>query len=217
MLSGLLVHKSPNRAIHHPDLVFGPSKDRLCASLCHSIFLEQLPTLPQSSSNSHWEPRRLIQPNDFQMDESRLFRSLNCLGHPFHVKMNKITHNVIPLTWRDISAIYGGKAGLVPKISSKKLETHGFDHWLTPNLEFHPFLPAQPGWPGLIFRLDEDIEEWRPKEGNEFRVVVRKEQHCYEYIGQYEMVRLDDITSDEWEQQLAEVTMVAHPMSFLGG
>ena len=151
------------------------------------------------------------------MDESRLFSTLNFLGHPFHVDMNKITHNVIPSTWRDISAIYGGTVGLAPKISSKKLETHGFDHWLTPNLEFHPFLPAQPGWPGLMLQLDDDTEEWRPKEGNEFRVVARKDLHYHEYIGQYEMVRLDDITRDEWEQQPAKVAMVEQPMSLPGG
>ena len=28
----------------------------------------------------YWKPRRPLQPNDFQMDENRLFGGLNCLG-----------------------------------------------------------------------------------------------------------------------------------------
>ena len=57
-----------------------------------------------------------------------------------------------------------------------------------------------------MLRLDDEVEEWRPDEGTEFRVVIKRKPHFLEYIGQYEMVRLDDITGDEWKKQPAKVS-----------
>lgn len=139
------------------------------------------------------------------MDKDRLLNSLDCLGPPFHVDMANITHNNTPATQADLSTTYGGKLGFTPKISSEKLANHGFNHWMTPNMEVHPFLPARPGWPGLMLRSDDELEEWRPEEGTEFRVVIKREPQFLEYVGQYEMVRLGDITVDEWKEQPAKV------------
>jgi hypothetical protein len=147
---------------------------------------------------------------DFQMDKDRLFNSLDCLGPPFKVNMAEITHNDIPAMPADLRIIYGGKHSLTPKISSEKLASHGFDHWLTPNMDYHPFLPAQPGWPGLMLRSDDELEEWCPEEGTEFRVVIRREPRFLEYVGQYEMVRLGDITGDEWKRQPPKVIAPTH-------
>lgn len=119
--------------------------------------------------------------------------------------MAKITHNVLPATQRDLSAIYGGKPGLTPKIRPERLEDHSFDHWMIPNLDFHPFLPPRPGWPGLILRLNDGFEEWCPEEGTDFRVVIKREPRSMEYVGQYQMVRLNDVTPDEWKSQPPEV------------
>ena len=66
-----------------------------------------------------------------------------------------------------------------------------------------------------MLRSDEEVEEWRPEEGTEFRMVVKREFQFIEYIGQYEMVRLGDITGDEWKQQSAEVCAQAHTESIL--
>jgi len=159
----------------------------------------------QSSAKEYWEPRRNIRPSDFQMDKDRLFNSLDCLGPPFEVNMAEITHNDIPGTQADLRTIYGGKLHLIPKITPEKLANHGFDHWMTPNPDFHPFLPAQPGWPGLMLRSDDELEEWCPDQGTEFRVVIRRETRFLEYVGQYEMVRLSDITGDEWKRQPPKV------------
>jgi hypothetical protein len=120
--------------------------------------------------------------------------------------MADITHNNTPAIHADLSIIYGGKLGLTPQISRDKLAIHGFNHWMTPNMEFHPFLPARPGWPGLMLRADDELEEWRPAGGSEFRVVIRREPQFLEYVGQYEMVWLSDITVDEWKQQPAKVS-----------
>jgi len=167
-------------------------------------------TTPQSSAEEYWEPRRTIRPNDFQMEKYRLFNSLDCLGPPFQINMADITHNNTPAIQADLSVIYGGKLGLTPKIGPEKLATHGFDHWMTPNMEFHPFLPAKPGWPGLMLRSDDELEEWQPEGGTEFRVVIKREPRFLEYIGQYEMMRLGDITGDEWKQQTAKVSAPIH-------
>lgn len=140
------------------------------------------------------------------MSKDRLFNSLDCLGSPFQVDMTQVTHSDISATQLDVRTIYGGKNGLTPKIASEKLVTHGFDHWMTPNIDFHPFLPARPGWPGLMLRPDDELEEWQPDEGTEFRVVVKREPRYLEYVGQYEMMRLGDITGDEWKQQPAKVS-----------
>ena len=169
-----------------------------------------LPTTPQSSAKGYWEPYRTIQPGDFHMDEDRLFNSLDCLGPPFHVDTSSITHTNTPATRTDLSAIYGGGHSLTPKISPRRLANHGFNHWMVPSAESHPYLPPRPGWPGLMLQSDEELEEWRPEKGTEFRVVVKRKFQSLEYIGQYEMVRLGDITGDEWKQQSAEVSIQAH-------
>jgi len=61
-----------------------------------------------------------------------------------------------------------------------------------------------------MLRSDDELEEWLPEGGSEFRVVVKREPKLFEYIGQYEMVRLGDITGDEWKQQSAEVSTLVH-------
>ena len=160
----------------------------------------------QSSAREYWEPRRAIRTHDFQMDEDRRFASLDCLESPFPVRMQDITHNTIPAKPSDLNSIYGGKMSFTPKPSAEKLASHGFDHWMIPNMEFHPFLPPQPGWPGLMLRLDDELEEWQPEGGKAFRVVIKKEPNLLEYVGQYEMVRLSDIAEDEWKKQPAKVT-----------
>lgn len=147
------------------------------------------------------------------MDENRLFGHIDSLGPPFHVKMEEITHNAIRASWDDLGKIYGCKLGLTRKISHEKLEVHGFNHWMTPSITNNPFLPAKPGWPGLMLRLGDELEEWRPDGGVEFRVVTGKEPDFLEYVGQYEMVRLDDITGDECQRQLAKVTVLPHALS----
>lgn len=139
------------------------------------------------------------------MDEDRRLNSLDCLGPPFDIKKEEITHNTFPATYPDLRTIYGVGAGLTPKVSPDELAKHGFQDWMIPNMECHPFLPARPGWPGLLLQLNDDLEVWEPEGGREFRVVIRKEPRFVEYVGQYEMLRLSDITGDEWRQQPAKV------------
>ena len=150
-------------------------------------------------------PRRAIRSNDYQMDEDDRINCLNCLRPLFHVNAADLTHNSIQATRSDLQRIYGGGPGIAPKLSAKNLAKHSYDSWLLPNVDFHPFLPARPGWPGLIFQLDDDLEEWKPDKGTEFRVIVKKEPHFLEYVGQYEMLRLGDVCGEQWKKQPTEV------------
>ena len=159
----------------------------------------------QPSAREYWEPRRPLHQNDFQLDEDHLYNSLNCLSPPFHVNTGRISHNVLPATQGDLRTIYGGGPGITPRIAPERLVKHGFDGWMTPNMEYNPFLPARPGWPGLLLRLDDELEEWKPTDGTSFRLVIRKEPQFVEYLGQYEVVRLGDITGVEWNRQPVKV------------
>jgi len=207
----LLVRHSAGGALYRTDLGISFSQEELRTSLPAPWYpVYNFSTTPQSCAEEYWEPRRSIRSNDFQMEKDRLFNSLDCLGPPFQVNMADITHNNIPAIPADLSIIYGGKLGFTPKIRPEKLATHGFDHFMTPNIEFHPFLPAKPGWPGLMLRSDDELEEWRPEEGKEFRVVIRREPRFLEYVGQYEMMRLGEITGDEWKQQPTKVPTPMH-------
>ena len=140
------------------------------------------------------------------MDDDYLFNTLDILGPPFRVNMTDLTNTNNTGTQTDLRAIYGGTSGLTPTIAPQRLTKHGFNHWMVPGADTHPFLPPRPGWPGLMLRLDDGAEYWRPEEGTQFRVVIKCGGPSLEYVGQYEMVRLGDIARDRWEQQPAEVS-----------
>jgi len=142
------------------------------------------------------------------MDEDRLFNSIDCLGAPYDVDTSKITHTDIPVTQADLDAICCGSSGsITPKITCKILTKDRFDYWVVPSTESHSYLPPQPGWPGLMLRLDGDLEQWRPEEGRKYQVVIKCEAQSLKYVGQYEMIRLDDVPGDEWKEQSTEVFM----------
>jgi len=164
----------------------------------------------QSSTEEYWKLRRDIHFTDFHMDEDSLFDGLNCLGPPFQVNMAKITHNKILAVRTNLRTIYGGNLGLTPKIAPERLIAHTFNHWMILNMDFQPFLPAKLGWPGLILQLDNKHRELCPEGGTEFRVVIKHEPWFLEYVGQYKMVRLKNITTDQWKQQPPEVITPMH-------
>ena len=139
------------------------------------------------------------------MDEDRRANSLDCLGPPFQVNMREITHSTFPGTLSDLRSMYGIGTSLTPEVNPESLSKHSFRHWMVLNVEFHPLLPPHPGWPGLMIQLDDELEEWQPEGGSEFRVIIKKDPRSIEYVGQYELVRLGDITSDEWKKQNSEV------------
>jgi len=144
------------------------------------------------------------------MGEDRLFNSLDSLGPPFQIDTSNVTHSNIPATMKKIRTLYGVSGSLTPKVGPKSLAMHGFNHWMVPKVDTHPYLPPKPGFPGIILQSDEGLEAWRPEDGTAFRVVVRREAGLFEYIGQYEMLRLGDVREDEWKEPSAEVRPSVH-------
>lgn len=139
------------------------------------------------------------------MEEEILHTRLNVLGPPLPVDFSTLTHNQVPAGRMDISVLYGGKSGqLFPKMSDPKFNNHGFDNWMIPNVQYHPFLPPLPGWPGLILR-SKGVSDWKPEAGGGFRVVAKREPNFFEYVGQYEMVNLGTVSAEEWKIQPRKV------------
>ena len=134
-----------------------------------------------------------------------LYTRLNKLGKEFTVDLSALTHNQLPADRVDISILYGGKSGqLFPRISDPRLVSHGFDHWMIPNSQYHPFLPPSPGWPGLMLR-SKGVDDWKPKVDGGFRVIIKREPSFFEYVGQYEMINLGNVSVEEWKAQPAMV------------
>jgi hypothetical protein len=153
------------------------------------------------------------------MDEDQRFNNLDSLGRLFFVDTAKITHNTCPAELSDFRSIYGVGSGLIPeRFPHPKHKVphpeHNFVGWMIPQIEIHPFLPLQPGWPGLLLQIDNQVEAWTPEEGAEFRVVTEKVPQFVEYLGQYEMIRLGDLTGDDWKRQPAKVVVLTHPNLF---
>ena len=102
----------------------------------------------------------------------------------------------------DISAIYGGETvSLFPKIRKSARATHPYRNFLHGSFDHNPFMPPEPGWPGLFFRLD-DKNDHRDTEGNPiiYRTLARHADKRCVYVGQYTLTRLEDISKQEWRE-----------------
>jgi len=142
------------------------------------------------------------------MKEELLYARLNTLGTPLQVDLTTLTHNRVPVGRTDISILYGGKSGQIfPSISNQRLQDHGFDNWMIPNVQYHPFLPPFPGWPGLMIR-SKGIGDWQSEVDGGFRVIIKREPNFFEYVGQYEMINLGKVSGEEWKSQPTTVCVI---------
>jgi len=97
--------------------------------------------------------------------------------------------------------IYGGKPrSLFPEISDKKCLQHSFDNWMIPNIRYHPFLPPAPSFPGLMLQLGVADDREHKTDGI-LRVVIQWGTNSFEYVGQYELMQLGQIYTEEWKAQ----------------
>lgn len=122
------------------------------------------------------------------------------LGPPLDVDRGRLTHINFVVTRRNISEIYGGgPVASFPKIG--KSATHPYRNFLHGNFDQNPFLPPEPGWPGLFFRLDEKNEH-RDAEGEPivYRTFARHVDRRCVYLGQYTFTKLQDISKQEWRE-----------------
>lgn len=100
----------------------------------------------------------------------------------------------------DITNIYGGEnISSFPRIGKKGKGKHPYRNFLHGNFDHNPFLPPEPGWPGLFFRLDE-INDHKDVDGNPivYRTFARHSDRRCVYLGQYTLSKLEDISKEEW-------------------
>jgi hypothetical protein len=149
------------------------------------------------------------------MSRELLIARISTLGQPFHVDATRLTHNQLETSQTVLTRNYGGKPNrLFPKISNNKFQEHGFDHWMTPDPNHHPFLPPSPGWPGLVVFADGDQRIEREMRNRLFRVVIQRSPGHFEYAGQYELKSLGRVSPGEWNSQADAVFLFLVPVSF---
>jgi hypothetical protein len=127
---------------------------------------------------------------------------LDQLGLPFDVDRTRITHDELLITRMDIATIYGGESvSSFPKIRKEAQERHPYRNFLHGNFDHNPFMPPEPGWPGLYFRLDE-VHDHKDPEGNpiEYRTFARHVDKRCVYLGQYTFSKLESISKQEWRE-----------------
>ena len=114
----------------------------------------------------------------------------------------RLTHNKLVITRMDISAIYGGNSvASFPDLGGEARVTHPYRNFLHGNFDHNPFMPPEPGWPGLFFRLDEKNDH-RDPEGKPivYRTFARHANKRCTYLGQYTFTKLEDISTQEWRE-----------------
>lgn len=149
-----------------------------------------------------WKPHRDAKIESYGENSKLLHGRLDRLGPPLDVDRSRITHDQLRITRMDIAGIYGGNSVCsFPTISKGAQAKHQYRNFLHGNFDHNPFLPPEPGWPGLYFRLDEKTEHRTP-EGNPivYRTFARHADKRCVYLGQYTFVKLEDISKQEWRE-----------------
>ena len=146
----------------------------------------------------------------FNMDDALLDKRLLAVGPDFQVDNNRITHQQVgPNSRATMSYIFGGNPQrMISYPSREKGRAHKFSSALLfPSRRFNPFLPTKIGERGLLFRLDQKLEQWVDNEGGSgpYHLMMHHTSDDYCYFGVYEFVRVDPVTRDEWKTQLPQV------------
>lgn len=148
--------------------------------------------------------------SQFTMDDALLDRRLLAVGPDFEVDNDRITHQQVgPNSRATMSRIFGGNPQrMISYPSPEKRRAHGFTSALLfPSRNFNPLLPTKIGEHGLLFRLDQKLEQWADNEGGvgPYQLMMHHASDDYCYFGVYEFVRVDPVTKDEWLVQSSQV------------
>jgi hypothetical protein len=103
-----------------------------------------------------------------------------------------------------LSSVYGGNTQQTfPSIAPEKLEIHGLNDFMYPNLYFNPCAPQRPGAPGLFFKAarGRPAGDWPAVQ----RVISRIDSNVWQYVGQYKMRPSISLTEEEWVFQKPSV------------
>jgi len=148
--------------------------------------------------------------SQFTMDDTLLDKRLLAVGPDFQVENDRITHQQVgPNSRATMSYIFGGNPQrMISYPSPEKRRGHGFNSALLfPSRNFNPFLPTKIGERGLLFRLDQKLEQWVDNEGGAgpYQLMMHHTSDDYCYFGDYEFLRVDPVTKDEWLAQSPQV------------
>lgn len=145
----------------------------------------------------------------------------NTLGPVFTINNSAINpeQRSVCVTRAFISDVYGGSPqGMLPPISEKYVRKHKMNDFMFPDLVHNPYLPIQPGHPGMMFRLPDELDKDRgwedTTEGKERRtdvqrVFVKLAQNEWVYVGQYAMSRMQNLGIAEWRAQGPKVCFLS--------
>lgn len=152
--------------------------------------------------------------SQFTMDGTLLDKRLLAVGPDFEVDNDRITHHQAgPNSRATMSQIFGGNPQrMISYPSPEKRRVHGFaSALLFPSRNFNPLLPTKIGERGLLFRLDQKLEQWVDNEGGggPYHLMMHHTSDDYCYFGVYEFVRVDPVTKDEWLAQSPQVYKVS--------
>lgn len=152
-----------------------------------------------SLSQPKWKIKRSKE--DEAAGFSTVFRRVEALGiKPYPLTMDDDILNFT--VSRDfVTATYGGNTQQTfPPISKKNLARDGFGDFMCLNIMYNPRAPQRPGFPGLFYRSRvSDLPRFQ-------RVFIRVQESVWLYIGQYELVRSEPLTQEEWKQNSEEVS-----------
>ena len=149
-----------------------------------------------------WKPHKDAKVEIYGKNQKLLHARLDQLGSPFDVDRSRLTHDKFIITRADITSIYGGECvASFPKMGKKARATHGYRNFIHGNFDHNPFFPPEPGWPGLLFRLDE-LNDHQDMDGNPivYRTFARHADRRCVYLGQYTFTKLEDISGTEWRK-----------------
>ena len=148
--------------------------------------------------------------SEFTMDNALRDKRLQAVGPDFEVDNDRIRHqHAGSISRATMSSIFGGNPQrMICYISAEKKRIHGFTSpLLFPNRNFNPLLPTKIGERGLLFRLDQNLQEWVDNEGGvgPYHLMMHHTSDDYCYFGVYQFVRVDPVTRDEWLAQTSQV------------
>jgi hypothetical protein len=184
--------------------------------MLRSEALEKDLRVSSASRPSVWTQTGRFNESNLVMKMTSLRWRLDALGHyPLGTKLERnLQVRYFHVSREFMSAEYGGnQSALLPPIAHRKVMEHGFNDFMYPTFWFNPYLPQCPGDPGLFFRIDDGTKIWdnnlhywenrRPIQ----RVLVQENAKIQRYVGQYILIRMGDLSKEEWSAQSQTVSV----------